>query len=83
MKFNLGDLVMVTSQSPIYSIFPSKPIVGIISDKARLMYVHLSTSDKVLIEFWAYEVYVNGQRFDNVPEEGLRSLKNVDEEDSE
>ena len=47
------------------------------------MYVHDWETEEVVKEFWAYDVIVDGQIFENVPEEGLKRIEeNENEKDS-
>ena len=48
--------------------------LGIIKGKARLLYVHDWETEDVIKEFWAYDVIVEGQTYENVPEETLKIL---------
>jgi len=74
MRFEIGDIVSFQRNSPIYSIIPNKSSFGIISNKARLMYVCDWESTEVLREFWAYDIIIEGRVFVNVSEEGLKGL---------
>ena len=47
---------------------------GIIKGRARLLYVHDWETEDVIKEFWAYDVVVEGQTYENVPEETLKML---------
>ena len=38
------------------------------------MYVHDWEDEDILKEFWAYDIIIEGQTFENVPEEGLRGI---------
>ena len=79
-RFQIGDIVFVKSYSPLYPSLSRTACFGIIKGKARLLYVHDWETEEVLKEFWAYDVIVDGQIFENVPEEGL---KRIDEEEKE
>lgn len=74
VKFSIGDLIKVTSNSPLFSALRSRDSIGIISEPARLMYVHDWEDGDVIKEFWAYDIIIEGQTFKNVPEEGLRGI---------
>ena len=80
MKFEVGDLVRITSNSPLFGVVKSQSI-GIVSKHARLMYVHDWEDEDILKEFWAYDIIIEGQTFENVPEEGLRGISNDNEKD--
>ena len=73
MRFEVGDLIRVTSNSPLFGVVKSQSI-GIVSRHARLMYVHDWEDKDVIKEFWAYDIIIEGQTFENVPEEGLRGI---------
>lgn len=73
MKFEIGDLVKVTTNSPLFGVVDSQSI-GIVAKHARLMYVHDCSDSDTIKEFWAYDVIIEGRTFENVPEEGLRGL---------
>jgi len=74
MKFQIGDLVNFRPNSPIYSVLSSKHSIGIISKSARLLYVHDWEDSEVLVEFWAYDILVEGHIFKNIPEDGLQEF---------
>lgn len=74
-RFDVGDIVYVRSDSPLYPALKSRDSFGIIKKKARLMYLHDWETEEVLKEFWAYDVIVEGQVFENVPEDGLKRLE--------
>ena len=75
MKFDTGDLVKVMSASPLFASIQDKESIGIIMKPARLMYAHHWDQEECLVEFWAYELTIEGQTFENVPEEGLRGIE--------
>ena len=77
-RFEIGDIVFVKSYSPLYPSLKRSINFGIIKGKARLLYVHDWETEEVRKEFWAYDVLIEGQVFENVPEEGLRK---IDEEE--
>ena len=74
VKFNIGDLITVTSNSPLFAAIRDRNSIGIIAKPARLMYIHDWEDGDVIKEFWAYDIIVEGQTFRNVPEEGLRGI---------
>jgi len=74
MKFEIGDLVQITSISPLYKVITSSQVIGIVAKPARLMYVHNCDEEEPLKEFWAYDLLIEGKTYENVPEEGLRGL---------
>ncbi len=76
-RFEVGDIVFIKSYSPLFPSLRRANNFGIIKGKARLLYVHDWETEEVLKEFWAYDVLIEGQVFENVPEEGL---KRIDEE---
>ena len=81
-RFNIGDIVYVKPESPLYPTLTSDDSFGIIKGSGRLLYVHDWETEEVLKEFWAYDVIVEGQVFENVPEDGLKVLEeNEDRED--
>lgn len=59
--------------SPLFGVVKPQSI-GIVSKHARLMYVHDWELEETLKEFWAYDIIIDGQTFENVPEEGLRGI---------
>ena len=73
-RFEVGDIVYVKSYSPLYPSLKRATNFGIIKGKARLLYVHDWETEEVRKEFWAYDVLVAGQVFENVPEEGLKKV---------
>ncbi len=77
-RFDVGDIVFVKSYSPLYPSLKRATNFGIIKGKACLLYVHDWETEEVLKEFLAYDVLIEGQVFENVPEEGLRK---IDEEE--
>ena len=77
-RFEIGDIVFVKSYSPLYPSLKRAVNFGIIKGKARLLYVHDWETGEVRKEFWAYDILIEGQVFENVPEEGLRK---IDEEE--
>ena len=74
-RFEVGDIVLIKSHSPLYSVMSDSNSFGIIKKKARLMYVHDWETEEVIKEFWAYDVIVEGKVFENVPEDGLKKLE--------
>jgi hypothetical protein len=77
VKFEPGDLVMVKSDTPIYYALESNSNVGIVVTTAVLMYAHCSPEgDK--INFYAYDVMFDGITYKNVPQEVLRGLQEVE-----
>jgi|TARA_R110000824_G_C14863460_1_gene641488 hypothetical protein len=80
-RFDIGDIVYIEPGSPLYPALASDDSFGIIKGSGRLLYVHDWETEEVLKEFWAYDVIVEGQVFENVPEDGLRALE--DNEDGE
>ena len=74
MKFEIGDLVRITSSSPLFGVMVDVESIGIIAKPARLLYLHDWEDQEVLKEFWAYDIIIEGQTFHNVPEEGLRRI---------
>lgn len=82
MKFKTGDLIKFKPLSTIYGIVVKELNLGIIIDEAILMYVHEWQTDGDTTEYWAYNVLVGGQTFNNVPEEVLEKFENDDEENS-
>jgi hypothetical protein len=77
-RFEIGDIVFVKSYSPLYPSLKRVTNFGIIKGEARLLYVHDWETEEVRKEFWAYDILIEGQVFENVPEEGLRK---IDEEE--
>jgi hypothetical protein len=83
MKFREGDLVRIKAGTSMYSILDFASNVCIVVNPAILMYVHLDEHGNKK-EFWAYEIFVDGRRFKNIPEEILEEFnRNEDEEDTE
>jgi hypothetical protein len=81
-RFNIGDIVHIETGSPLYPALTSNDSFGIIKGSGRLLYVHDWETEEVLKEFWAYDIIVEGQVFENVPEDGLKALEgNKDRED--
>ena len=74
-EFDIGDIVRIKPESPLYPALTNDDSFGIIKSCGRLLYVHDWETEEVLKEFWAYDVIVEGQVFESVPEEGLRGLK--------
>lgn len=74
MKFEIGDLVRITTSSPLFGVVGNPQSIGIVAKPARLMYLHDWEDREVLKEFWAYDIIIEGQTFKNVPEEGLRRI---------
>ena len=74
-KFNIGDIVHIEPGSPLYPALTGSDSFGIIKGSGRLLYVHDWETEEVLKEIWAYDVIVEGQVFENVPEDGLKSLE--------
>ena len=73
-KFDVGDIVEIRPNNPLYEILDNGGNFGIIKKNAQLMYVHDWESDEVVKEFWAYDIIVKGEVFKNVPEQGLVKL---------
>ena len=74
-RFEIGDIVFVKSYSPLYPSLKRATNFGIIKGEARLLYVHDWETEEVRKEFWAYDILIEGQVFENVPEEGLRKIE--------
>ncbi len=82
-RFEIGDLVYIKGHSPLFPVLSDSNSFGIIKGEARLLYCHDWETEEVVKEFWAYDVIVDGQIFQNVPEEGLQRIKeNENEKDS-
>ena len=45
--------------------------------------MHDWETEEVLKEFWAYDVIVEGQVFENVPEDGLKALEGNEDGENE
>ena len=73
-RFEIGDLVCIRVNCPIFPLMKDSNSLGIIKGKARLLYVHDWETEDVIKEFWAYDVIVEGQTYENVPEETLKIL---------
>lgn len=82
MKFESGDLVMIDPESIMYEALEAAANVGVIISSGILMYTH-STSNGEEIQFWAYDVVFDGKTFKNIPEEVLKTLEELknDEKD--
>jgi len=79
-RFEIGDLVYIRSNSPLYTVLSDSSSFGIIKGEAILLYVHDWETEDVIKEFWAYDVIVEGQVFKNVPEEGLKRIEENENE---
>ena len=82
MKFELGDLVMIRSDSLLYETIESASNVGIVVKADMLMYVHYSQNGESM-KFWAYDIVIDGRTYKNVPQEVLRGLKEMQEDEEE
>lgn len=83
MKFKEGDLVRIKAGTSMHSVLEFASNVCIVVNPAVLMYVHLDEHGNKK-EFWAYEVFIDGRMFKNIPEEILEEFnRNEDEEDTE
>lgn len=80
MKFSAGDLVMLRSDTTIYYSLDSSANVGIVISSGVLMYAHYSSQGGKL-KFYAYDVVFDGITYRNVPEEVLKGLKEIEEDD--
>ena len=76
MKFETGDLVMIDPESIIYEALEAAANVGVIISSGILMYVHSPSSGNE-VHFWAYDVVFDGKTFKNIPEEVLKTLEEL------
>ena len=73
--FEIGDLVLIRTHSPVYQLMNDPKSFGIIKAEARLLYVHDWETEDVIKEFWAYDVVVEGHTYENIPEETLKKFE--------
>lgn len=77
-KFEIGDIVEIRPNNPLYDVIRRGVHFGIVMKKAQLMYVHDWETEEVVKEFWAYDILLEGEVFKNVPELGLVKLEEND-----
>lgn len=73
MRFKIGDLIRIKSDTFIYEMLESSSNAGLIVGSAVLMYVDEDPFGNRQ-EFWAYDIRMDGKIYKYIPEEVLEEL---------